>query len=258
MRRDFAAAANWFEAADRLAPSALALTGAIRAHRQIDGTEHIVRAATLALRLQARYPNDPRARALAERTVAELAPQIGHVQIDCDQCEIEIDGVLQNSNEFYVAPGSHRVRMRWTEDAIREDDFEIAAGAETSRRGERPLPPAPAPPPPPPPPPFRFHLAVPIVGGFATVALAVGAAISWSDAVTRADALIASAQNGVAMPDAERAEAAAEDRTTALLVSAIVAGTFSVGAGIFTRWRAPIVVPTHTADATLFTVVGQF
>ena len=60
-RRDFPAAANYFESADRLSPSYQALAGAIRAHRQANGQPgaglvHAVGATTLALRMLERYP----------------------------------------------------------------------------------------------------------------------------------------------------------------------------------------------------------
>ncbi len=256
IRRDFAAAANWFEAADRLAPSVLALMGAIRAHRQITGVEHAVRASTLALRLQTRFASDARAVALAQRTLAELATQVGRIHVQCEQCELEVDGVIQRTDEFFIAPGVHHMRFRWP-DATRERDIEVASGTDTSETEARPAP-APAPLPPPPPLPFRFHPAVPIATAFVGVGLGVGAGVSWSDALNRANGLLAAAANGTATPQAERAVYAAEDRTTGLLVGAIVVGAFTVGAAIFTRWRAPVVVPARSADASMIVVAGQF
>jgi hypothetical protein len=261
MRHDFVQAANWFEAADRLAPSMLALMGAVRAHRQLEELPHLVRAATLALRLQSRYPNDPRARALAQRTLTELAPRVSRVRVECNGCEIEIDGVLQSSADFFVAPGAHRARMRWGESETRDDAFEIAAGAEMARHAERPPPPASPPPPPPrhpPPQPFRFHVAVPIATGLATIGFAVGAAVSWVDALRQADALIHEAERGTFDANHEHAVYAAEDRTTGLLVTTIVLGAAAIGTAIFTRWRAPVVAPARAGDANMIIVTGRF
>ncbi|MEI8257598.1 MAG: hypothetical protein WCJ30_18135 [Deltaproteobacteria bacterium] len=256
IRRDFAAAANWFEAADRLAPSVLALMGAIRAHRQIDGVEHAVRASTLALRLQVGYPNDPRARTLATRTLSDLAPHVGRVHVQCGRCELEVDGVIQRTDEFFIAPGVHRMRFRWSDTAVRERDIEVASGTDTTETAERPATPVPTAPPPPQ--SFRFHPAVPIAGAFVGVALGVGAGVSWSDALSRANSLMIAAANGTATQQAESAVYAAEDRTTGLLVGAVVVGAFTVGAAVFTRWRPPVVVPVHTADADMVMVTGQF
>lgn len=74
----------------------------------------------------------------------------------------------------------------------------------------------------------------------AALGLGAGAIASWVDAQAQASSLLRSAEQGTAMPGAERSVFAAEDRTTALLVTSLVVGGFAVGAAIFTRW-----VPTR-------------
>src|ERR1700722_13958311 len=58
LHRDYAAAADWFELANRLAPHPLALQSAISAHEEA-GVFHLARAATLALTLETAGADDP-------------------------------------------------------------------------------------------------------------------------------------------------------------------------------------------------------
>jgi hypothetical protein len=110
----FNEAATLFETADRLVPSVQALGNAIRAHRGCRTLEHDARAATLALRLQARYGSDPRYAAFATQTINELSRNLVRVSVSCDGCEAEANGVLQPATEFFLAPGSHRIVAHWS------------------------------------------------------------------------------------------------------------------------------------------------
>lgn len=113
-------AAALFETADRLAPSVQALGNAIRAHKDCRTPEHDARAATLALRLQARYGTDPRYASFAEQVINELRGNLVRVTVACDGCEAEADGSLQPGTEFFVAPGSHRIVAHWSGGRSRE------------------------------------------------------------------------------------------------------------------------------------------
>jgi hypothetical protein len=256
LRRDFGAAANFYEASFRSAPSWQALLGAIRSHRQSDGGDHLARAATLALEFIERYPTQRAAMRVVQSTLHELAPRLCRLSVSCSECEIEVDGVLQSRMEFFLEPGPRTITAHWGEQQSVQRTIECVAGQTQSITFERPPPPPPPPrrndlpppPQPPPPPPFRFHPAVPIASGVVGVALLTGAAISWwADALPRGRRLLESAQMGNATLEQERAVYAAEDRTTGLLIAGSVVTAFGVGAAIFTRWsvRAP-----HRANAS--------
>lgn len=113
-------AAALFETADRLVPSVQALGNAIRAHKDCRTPEHDARAATLALRLQARYGTDPRYANFAEQVINELRGNLVRVTVACDGCEAEADGSLQPATEFFVPPGNHRIVAHWPGGRSRE------------------------------------------------------------------------------------------------------------------------------------------
>jgi hypothetical protein len=273
LRRDFGAAANFYEASYRSAPSWQALLGAIRSHRQSDGGYHLTRAATLSLEFTERYPTQRAAMRIAQGALSELSPRLCRLSVSCGECEIEVDGVLQGRTEFFLEPGPRTVTAHWGERLSVQRTIECTAGQTQAITLERPPPPPPPrrddpPPPPPPPPPFRFHPAVPIASGIVGAGLLTGAAISWwADALPRGRRLIENAQMGLATPEQERAVYAAEDRTTGLLIAGSVVTAFGVGAAIFTRWSfsAPRreSAPTQTSWMVLpvpgaLSVVGRF
>lgn len=113
-------AAALFETADRLAPSVQALGNAIRAHKDCRTPDHDARAATLALRLQVRYGNDPRYSSFAEQVINELRASLVRVTVTCEGCEAEADGSLQPGTEFFVPPGNHRIVAHWPGGRSRE------------------------------------------------------------------------------------------------------------------------------------------
>ncbi len=243
LSHDYGAASNWFEAADRMAPSVLAVMSAIRAHRQAGGTYHMVRAATLALRLQARYPRERRASTVARATLEALAAQLPRLRIVCGTCDVEVDGVLQAGQEFFIEPGEHNVTAHWSGGRTQQQTVQASAGVTNEITLAEPIPP--------PPPvvrvepspvvvddrrPFRFPIVVPIVGIGVTAVLGIVAGISWSDAVGRANQLLGSAMTGTQTVEQEAGVFAAEDRTSALLVSTIAAGALTLAAAAFTRW----------------------
>jgi hypothetical protein len=245
LRRDYAAAANFYEASYRSAPSWQALLGAVRSHRQTEGRYHEVRAATLALELSERYPTQRAAMRIAQQTLSELSPRLARVVVSCDaECEIEVDGVLQTRREFFLEPGSRTLTAHFGETLAQRRTLEAEAGRRAELTFTRPPPPPvqtpPAPPVvqrPPPPPPFRFHPAVSIASGAVGVGLLTGAAVSWwADALPRGRRLIDDARMGIINTEQEASVYAAENRTTGLLIAGSVVTAFAAGAAIFTRW----------------------
>lgn len=113
-------AASLFENADRLAPSVQALGNAIREHRAVANPQHDMRAATLALRLLARYGSDPRYAEFANQVILETSPQLVRVTVACDGCTVEADGSLQADTEFFLLPGAHTLTAHWNGQRARE------------------------------------------------------------------------------------------------------------------------------------------
>ncbi|HJL20550.1 MAG TPA: hypothetical protein RMH99_33140 [Sandaracinaceae bacterium LLY-WYZ-13_1] len=104
---NFARAAHWFETAHRLAPAAAALVQATRSHQRAG---HARRAATLALRLQALYPDDQAAARTAEEVLEGARDRYFLVRVECGDCEVELDGALMGHPSFFLDPDSeHRV-----------------------------------------------------------------------------------------------------------------------------------------------------
>jgi hypothetical protein len=112
LAEDHARAAEFYELADSLAPSAPALRLATRSHYSAG---HVATAATLAAELLSRYPSDKEARDTAEKILAELTPTLAHIDAKCGGgCSVTIDGrALSEENHekysFFVQPGEHEV-----------------------------------------------------------------------------------------------------------------------------------------------------
>ncbi len=294
LQHDYAGAANWFETANRMAPSALALSNAVRAHHQAGGIEHLVRAATLALRLRQQYGTDAPAQRLAQRVIEQVGPQALRVAIQCAACEVESDGVMQPGTEFFTTPGPHALVGHWSGGRTLRSQVDGAAGqvqtvalAESAATGPvvatssapsvtPPVSASSAPPavvtvrtPPPPVTPHRggLHPGVFVGGLVATAALGGVAIWSWLDATNQGSALITYAQtNGAANPTMEASVQSAETRTIALDVATGVVGAATVAFLIFTRWSneerpAPRVVVSALpgiGGLTGLTVGGSF
>ncbi len=115
LRGEPSRAAELFEIADQAAPSPAALRSAIR-NRESAGQE--VRAATLALRAQQRYPEDRETRELANATLERLAPRLVRARALCSvPCSLLVDGGLVGppaaAVDFFVTAGPHSVEARW-------------------------------------------------------------------------------------------------------------------------------------------------
>jgi hypothetical protein len=111
LRREFGRAAEFFELADRLAPSPVAIRSAIR-NRVAAG--NLPQAATLALAARRRYgASDPKTAEAADSTLAEASQKLQRVDIDCKPaCALTVDGrvasaVRTASIALFIEPGRH-------------------------------------------------------------------------------------------------------------------------------------------------------
>lgn len=248
-----ASAASFFETADRLAPSSVALGNAIRAHRDAHSPAHDARAATLSLRLITRYPGDARAVAYSRNVVQELGSSLTRVTVRCDRCEVEIDHALSAEFEFFLEPGAHTVVGYWGT-RTRSRTFTATSGANQTIALETPpedtthgvVAASSASPPPvhggdssssgpsiiqPPPPNTGLPPAVALVGTVLTVGL--GATLAWSTADMYAGVQpYEAAPSLVLLTDGQ----AREVRTDVLIGATAVVGAATVVTLIFTRW----------------------
>lgn len=147
LANDAAHAAEMFELADELAPSAAALRNAARARL---AAGHNATAATLAARLLQRYSNDKESRSVAEAILSQLAPKLTQLEITCtEECTLTLDGKAasstrpQTNHVLYVQPGARTVTAKF--DADREAHTQLTATAGTSKRLELVAPPKPEP-----------------------------------------------------------------------------------------------------------------
>ncbi|MBX7192464.1 MAG: type IV secretion system protein [Sandaracinaceae bacterium] len=130
LARDYARAATLFETAYRLAPASAALLQAVRAHERAGNG---LRAATLALRLQAFYGSDAAAARQAEQTLAATSSQFVRIDVTCQgSCTLELDGVLQEHTSFFAAPGAaHTVRATFDTGPVERAVTGAAGAVET-------------------------------------------------------------------------------------------------------------------------------
>jgi hypothetical protein len=109
---DVSRAADLYELADGLAPSAPALRNAARARLS---AKHHAMAATHAAELLRRYPGDKESRTVAEAILSMLGPQLAQVAVTCaSSCTLSIDGkaVSASAREqytFYTQPGARTI-----------------------------------------------------------------------------------------------------------------------------------------------------
>ncbi len=252
-----ASAASFFETADRLAPSSIALGNAIRAHRDAHTPAHDARAATLSLRLITRYPGDARFVAYARNVVQELGASLTRVTVQCTGCEVEIDHSLSAEFEFFLEPGAHTVVGYWGS-RTRSREFTAAAGSTQTIALETPAAEptnhaiassaSPGPghngnassgPPviQPPPPSGGLPPAVAIVGAVLTVGL--GATLAWStvDMYAGVGPYEEAARNGAANAPQLLADGQGREvRTDVLIGATAVLGAATIVTLIFTRW----------------------
>jgi hypothetical protein len=259
---DPARAADLYELADELAPSAPALRNATRA-RVAAG--HTAMAATNAATLLRRYPSDKESRDIAEAVLSQLAPQLAQLEVTCTAaCTLLLDGkvvasVARSQHSLFAQPGARTVTAVFGDN--RQVSRQITAAAQHTATVSLAAPPSPA------------RTAGPIavgnraprsagrnglsrwwVAGGAVTTLGVGAATAMSGMATlstRNDIRTAVAADDDA--GARRLYDTGRDqqrRTNVLLGVTAAAGLGTVVLAIFTRWssddeRHVAVVPTH-------------
>jgi hypothetical protein len=257
--QDFSGAAEFFETADRLVPSAPAGVYAVRAHRGQRDPFHDARAATLALSLLSRYPDDARVTSYAYRVIDELSPGLGRLTVRCQGCELSVDARAA-SGSLFVEPGRHTVTAAWGARVLHRD-VDLQAGQSVPLELEPP-PEAPTgttavtgntgsqgtvgPTVVPPPGGGRQGGAVdegssggmsPAVFGLGLVVTAgLGGTLLWSGLDT-----LAGRDEYVQDPTQARLDdgRSRELRTNGLLVGTALAGAATILVGLFfTRWRA--------------------
>lgn len=252
LRGDYAQAADLFELADRSAPNPAALRSAIRNRR---AASQAARAATLAVEALTRYPDDAETHALADETLADLAPTLGRVHVACTPaCSLAIDGRAAHDRslerfEVFVEPGSHQLVASWgtsppvtrelsavaaEEESIAfEEPLEAEEEEEEIADGVAPPPIEPHQPPPPAPPPSSSGLHPGIFGALAGLAV-VGLGITIWSGVDTLDA--ASAYRRAPSAAGYQDGIGRELRTNALagVTSAVAVGAFVLA--FFTDW----------------------
>lgn len=140
LAHDYARAAELFETACRLAPSAPALIQAIRSHEHAGN--HL-RAGSLALRLEARYGSDRQAARQAHTTLQTASHDFLRVDVTCDaSCTVELDGTVEDFTSFFVDPASaHTVVAAFDTGSAPAQTTAGAAGETQTLSFARPAPP---------------------------------------------------------------------------------------------------------------------
>lgn len=247
LSRDYAAAAHWFEQANRLAPTPPALMQAIRANERAGNSQRV---ANLALRLRDLYPDDAQARSMSNDILGRVSGQYVEVRVHCSAaCALDHDGTLQEHPAFFVAPDRDiHVNATFPGGTLTQT-VHSPAGSVQSLEFE-------APPPPPEPEPG----AEPLGGGGSTapaadehhgmpravfwtslgVTAALGGVLAWSAAdmyggVSDYEAAAAAgASNAQSLYDQGHS---AEIRTDILIGCTAAAAVATTVIGIFTDWK---------------------
>lgn len=126
--RDFETAALHFESADRLVPNPDTLRSAIRARRDAKQND---RAATLAAVALARYPEETKLRAYAQRFLSTVEKQLHKVEVHCTpECSVALNNRVTPYSRveratLYLEPGQHSLVAGWS--ANRTEMREVAA-----------------------------------------------------------------------------------------------------------------------------------
>lgn len=270
LQSDFRAAAHFFEQAYRLAPAAVALKQAIRAH---DRSGNGFRAANLALRLREQYPNDADGQSLANDVIGRYGLQFVEVAASCEECAILVNDALVGEHisgtvRFYIQPGATAT----VTGSFSTGDVRAEASGEAGTSVELDAFVAP---PPPPEPEVVPGQNPPVVGsaapqddggiprgvffGVAGATVALGGVLIWSGVDTL---------NGVSAYEANPTLAAyneghdKERRTNILVGTTAGVGAAAVVIAIFTDWdgddeeAAPTSRRVQALTATVSPTVG--
>jgi hypothetical protein len=145
---DIARAADLYELADELSPSAPALRNATRA-RYAAG--HLAMAATNAATLLRRYPSDKESREIADAILAKLAPQLAQLNVTCSTpCTLLLDGkvvvsVAGEQHSLFSQPGGRSITAVFEDGRKTTNQITAVANHITTMRLEpRPVPVTPA------------------------------------------------------------------------------------------------------------------
>ena len=146
LANDYARAAEMYELADELAPSAPALRNAARARR---AAGHSATAATLAAQILQRYSNDKESRGVAEAILSELAPKLTQVEVACSEpCTLSIDGKAASSTRpnlshvLYAQPGARTIAAGLSVAGVGAGAVSTGAGLGGAASSTRLVPPA--------------------------------------------------------------------------------------------------------------------
>ena len=145
---DIARAADLYELADELSPSAPALRNATRA-RYAAG--HLAMAATNAATLLRRYPSDKESREIADAILAKLAPQLAQLDVTCSMpCTLLLDGkvvvsVPGEQHSLFSQPGGRSITAVFEDGRKTTNQITAPANHTTTMRLEpKPVPVTPA------------------------------------------------------------------------------------------------------------------
>ena len=145
LRGEHGRAGQLFEMAYRSAPSGAALRSAIRSYH---AAGQRTRAARLAFHAVTVHRDDAPTVALAGEVLAELAPALGRIDLECTPaCTVSLeDGVVDTEARFalsfFVAPGTHEARISWEGRGTVDRVIDVDAGEAISLEVEAPDPPA--------------------------------------------------------------------------------------------------------------------
>jgi hypothetical protein len=149
---NYESAAAHFESADREAPSAEALQGALRARYE---AKQWARAASLAEQAAERYPQRRPLVAFARSVLAKYGKRLHRVTVRCEpDCDVVADGRIIHGPttrqlSFFLDPGAHTVAVGWG--AVTDSkELTASAGGSTELQFARPEPTVQEPPPAPP------------------------------------------------------------------------------------------------------------
>lgn len=267
LAKDYEQAALHFENAFRDAPRAESLRLAIRARRE---AKQPARAATDAAIALERYGDDAATAQLAKDVLAESAPQLHDLTVECTpECSLAEGGrVLSQSDalrhRIFLEPGPHEIGVGFRQGAgtLKVDAKKGGRDVLSVTPPEAPPPPAPTPPPPAPKPP------PPAATGnkpFGAVVFFVAAGITLvAGGATIASGIDTQQNPG---PDAVRRECAGKDETCPLYqkgqqselrtnILLGVTGGAAVATALvglfFTRWSSPsaALAPSVTVTAS--------
>jgi hypothetical protein len=275
---DPARAADLYELADELAPSAPALRNAARARL---AANHEAMAATLAAELLRRYASDKESRDVAEAILSKLSPRLAQFEVICDEdCTVTLDGKAasgkpRTSHMFFAQPGARTVGA--TFDGGRQATKQVTAlvGQATGVKLEAPAKPVPVQPVVRPETKPEAPLVVTstvtprahglsrtwvVVGGIATVGFGAAATIEGLATLDTRDQI----KSAVAAGDSAHAMSLyTSGRNQQLLTNVFFGATAAAGVatvllGFATNWSGRDMAVTPTAGGAAVVYAGRF